>query len=76
MSRDAMEKLDEYLTIKDAAQFLGVSQNTLRYWGRDGRIPVHRNPMNGYRLFRQSDLEAVLKQAAQTPKATKNRKAK
>lgn len=55
-----MQKLDEYLTIKEAADFLGVSSNTLRNWGRDGKIAMHRNPVNGYRLFRQSDLDQLL----------------
>jgi len=55
-----VQKLDEYLTIKEAADFLGVSSNTLRNWGRDGKIAMHRNPVNGYRLFRQSDLDQLL----------------
>ncbi|EMB14844.1 transcriptional regulator, MerR family protein [Rhodopirellula europaea 6C] len=58
-----MEKLDNYLTIKNAAAFLGVSQNTVRNWGRAGKIPMHRNPVNGYRLFKQSDLEQLLNEA-------------
>jgi excisionase family DNA binding protein len=45
-------KLSEYLKTTEAADFLGVSQNTLRTWARDGKIPMQRNPANGYRLFR------------------------
>ena len=56
-----MTKLRDYLRIRDAAEFLGVSQATLRNWGRDGRIATHRNPVNGYRLYRKSDLESLLK---------------
>jgi excisionase family DNA binding protein len=55
-----MPKLDEYLTIKEAAGFLGVSPNTLRNWGASGKIPMHRNPMNGYRLFKIADLKKLL----------------
>lgn len=55
-----MPRLDKYLTIKQAAAFLGVSPNTLRNWGADGKIAVHRNPMNGYRLFKIADLERLL----------------
>jgi len=55
-----MLKLSEYVTIKDAAEFLAVSPNTLRNWGASGKIAVHRNPMNGYRLFKISDLQAIL----------------
>ena len=47
-----MTKLDSYLTIKEAAEYLGVSANTLRNWGRDNKLPMHRNPINGYRLFK------------------------
>ena len=57
-----MQKVREYLLIADAAQFLGVSQNTLRAWGKDGKIPEHRHPLNRYRLYKQSDLEKFLKQ--------------
>ena len=59
-----MEKLSEYVLTKEAAEFLGVSQNTLRTWAEDGRIPMHRNPANGYRLFRREDLEHFLAEAA------------
>jgi DNA (cytosine-5)-methyltransferase 1 len=64
MERESlMEKLDTYLKIKEAAAFLGVSLNTLRNWGRDGKVPMHRNPVNDYRLFKQSDLERLLRNA-------------
>ena len=60
----SVKTLREYLKVKDAAKFLGVSQTTLRKWADEGRIPVHVNPLNSYRLFRQSDLEAFLKAVA------------
>ncbi len=56
-----MEKLDEYLRIKEAAEFLGVSPNTLRNWGRDGRIIEHRHPVNNYRLFKRRELDQILR---------------
>lgn len=73
-----MERLDAYLTIREAADFLGVSPNTLRNWGRDGKVPMHRNPINGYRLFKRSDLEELLTQIAQSRGngASSKRKAK
>lgn len=58
-------KLNEYLKTAQAAEMLGVSQNTLRTWARDGKIPMQRNPANGYRLFRRSDLEDFLEMVAQ-----------
>lgn len=59
-----MKKLDEYFKITDAAKYLGISQNTLRKWADEGRIAVHVNPANGYRLFREADLDAYLKTVA------------
>ena len=59
-----MQKLDAYLTIKRAARFLGVSTNTLRNWCQDGKMPTHRNPINGYRLFKRIDLESLLNRIA------------
>jgi DNA (cytosine-5)-methyltransferase 1 len=61
-----VEKLDSYLAIKEAAEFLGVSLNTLRNWGRDNKVPMHRNPVNGYRLFKRSDLEQLLRDTQQS----------
>ena len=56
-----MKRLKDFLRVKDAAEFLGVSPNTLRNWSRNGRVPVHRNPINGYRLYNKSDLERLLR---------------
>lgn len=58
-----MEKLDEFLRIKQAAEYLGVSPNTLRNWGRDGRIIEHRHPVNNYRLYKKEDLTRLLRHA-------------
>jgi excisionase family DNA binding protein len=65
-----MQRLDVYLTINEAAEFLGVSANTLRNWGRSQKVPMHRNPINGYRLFKRTDLESLLEQIAR-PEARK-----
>ena len=69
-----MPKLNQYLTITDAAEYLGVSPNTLRNWGRDGKLTMYRNPINGYRLFQQSDLDELLEKIAKP--ATKKRNTK
>jgi excisionase family DNA binding protein len=55
-----MARVNEYLTIAAAARVVGVAQNTLRQWAESGKVPVRRNPANGYRLFRRQDLEAFL----------------
>lgn len=63
-----MAKLSEYVKVAEAARILGVSQNTLRSWAEAGKIPMHRNPANGYRLFRREDLEKFLAKVARPTK--------
>ena len=60
----APASLDDYLTVKAAAEFLGVCPSTLRNWDRAGKLKPHRHPMNRYRLYRRAELEAVLRSAA------------
>jgi excisionase family DNA binding protein len=55
-------KLRDYLRISDAAEYLGVSPNTLRNWENAGKVVAVRHPVNGYRLFRRTDLDVLLKQ--------------
>lgn len=68
-----MDRLDGYLQIQEAAAFLGVSPNTLRNWGREQKVPEFRNPVNNYRLYRISDLEAVLRKVTQPGRQDKIR---
>ena len=58
-----MTKLNEFLRISEAAEYIGVSPNTLRNWENAGKIAAHRHPVNGYRLFKQADLDQLLKTA-------------
>ena len=57
----ATDSLKDYLRIGEAAEYLGVSPNTLRNWSRAGKIASFRNPINGYRLFKKPDLDALLR---------------
>jgi len=52
----------DYLQIREAAQVLGVSEQTLRNWDRAGKLRAHRHPINGYRLYRATDLHALLRE--------------
>ena len=70
-----MTKLADYVLTAEAAETLGVSQNTLRAWAKAGKIPMYRNPANDYRLFRRADLEKFLHKTAQ-PVKTPRRKAR
>lgn len=56
-----MNKISEFLRIKEASVYLGVSPNTLRNWVDAGKIQAFRHPMNGYRLFDPKQLDSLLK---------------
>jgi DNA (cytosine-5)-methyltransferase 1 len=71
-----MDKLDDYLRIQEAAEFLGVSPNTLRNWGREEKVPEFRHPVNNYRLYRRSDLEALLRRATRSRRTGGRQKAR
>jgi len=55
-----------YLTIRQAADLIGVSTSTLRAWDRAGKLKTARNPMNRYRLYRRQDIEALLARIQKT----------
>ena len=55
-----MFNFKDYLTIKDAAEFIGVAPNTLRNWEREKRITTYSAPFNKRRLYKKNDLENYL----------------
>ena len=59
-----MTKLTDYVKIAEATEILGVAQNTLRKWSERGDIPMRRNGVNVYRLFKRTDLKKFLQQTA------------
>jgi len=71
-----MTKLTDYVKTAEAADILGVAQNTLRKWAERGDIPMHRNPANGDRLFRRTDLEQFLPKTAKPVKPSPRRNAR
>lgn len=50
-------QMGRYMTIKEAAKYLGVSPLTLRNWDRRGKLVAIRHPVNNYRLYTYSDIE-------------------
>ncbi|MEN6405904.1 MAG: helix-turn-helix domain-containing protein [Thermoguttaceae bacterium] len=56
------ENLRDYLTVSEAAHFLGVSAATLRNWDRAGKVKATRHPVNGYRLYRKEALASLLEE--------------
>jgi DNA (cytosine-5)-methyltransferase 1 len=57
-----MTTVDEFLLVKQAAELLGVSANTVRAWALSGKLQEYRHPVNNYRLFKRDEVEALLKQ--------------
>tara|TARA_A100001391_G_scaffold75462_1_gene48847 strand:+ start:894 stop:1115 length:222 start_codon:yes stop_codon:yes gene_type:complete len=62
-----VENLRDFLRISEAAEYLGVSPNTLRNWENAGKIAAHRHPVNQYRLFKKEELDALLSELQAPP---------
>jgi len=60
-----MPAKDEFLTVKETAERLGVSPNTIRTWGASGKLPEYRHPLNNYRLFKVKDVEKLRRKLEQ-----------
>lgn len=61
MFHKVMKNIKEYLTIREASEFLGVCKDTLRIWDAKGKLKSYRNPANNYRLYRVEELKKFLK---------------
>jgi predicted site-specific integrase-resolvase len=55
-----MRNLRDLVTIRQAADMIGVSHATLRDCDRTGKLRAVRNPANRYRLCRVEDVRAFL----------------
>jgi excisionase family DNA binding protein len=49
----------DWLTLGQAATYLGVAQSTIRKWSDSGRMPAFYTP-GGHRRFRRRDLDSFL----------------
>jgi excisionase family DNA binding protein len=56
----------EWLTLGQAAKYLGVAQSTIRKWSDGGRLTAFYTP-GGHRRFRREDLDAFLSHSRGTP---------
>jgi excisionase family DNA binding protein len=52
----------EWLTLGQAAKYLGVAQSTIRKWSDLGRVPAFYTP-GGHRRYRRGDLDAFLERS-------------
>lgn len=60
MSKQETNKISDYLTIKQASEYLGVHKDTIRRWETKGKIEAKRNPINNYRIYKKEDLDKIL----------------
>jgi len=48
--------MENFVTLQEAATFLGVSRATLRNWDKEGKLKANRNKLNGYRIYQMDKL--------------------
>ena len=75
-SAPAREPADEdrdWLTLGQAAAYLGAAQSTVRKWADGSRLPTFYTP-GGHRRFRRSDLDAFLAGSLPAPAAGERRR--
>ena len=51
-----------HLSIREAANLLGVSVATLRNWDRQGKLKPRRHPINGYRMYDRAEIVRLKEQ--------------
>jgi excisionase family DNA binding protein len=54
---------NQWMSVGDAADLIGVSVSTLQRWDRAGILTAHRTPTN-QRRYRRGDVLAAVKKAA------------
>ncbi|HVD49971.1 MAG TPA: response regulator [Gaiellaceae bacterium] len=62
-SRAAPSGEPDWLTLGQAAKYLGVAQSTIRKWSDDGRVRAFYTP-GGHRRYRRGDLEDFLNRSS------------
>ncbi len=69
-----MVKISDYLTIGEAAEYVGVHPDSLRRWDRAGKLEPRRHPINNFRLYLKRDLDRFLAQIGGVASADNDRK--
>jgi excisionase family DNA binding protein len=61
-TRPAASGEPDWLTLGQAAKYLGVAQSTIRKWSDQGRVPAFYTP-GGHRRYRRGDLDVFLQRS-------------
>jgi DNA (cytosine-5)-methyltransferase 1 len=51
--------MNELLTVAQVADMLSVSKQTVISWDKRGKLKAERHPINNYRVYRRSNIEAI-----------------
>jgi excisionase family DNA binding protein len=68
LGRRAPGSEPDWLTLGQAAKYLGVAQSTIRKWSDQGRLPAFYTP-GGHRRYRRPDLDAFLERSGPAGRA-------
>lgn len=67
--------MEKFFSIKEAAELLNVSPETLRRWDNSGKFTSTRHPINNYRVYSEERINTLLEELQLTiPYATKKDK--
>lgn len=64
---------NKFITIKKAAEMIGVSELTLRNWDNNGKFPAGRHPISNYRVYNLEDVKKLLEDMGKSVLFSKNR---
>lgn len=62
-----MAQADEWLSIDQAAAYLGVGRRAIHKYVQQGKLPAYKSGVGGRTLFRREDLEAFKTPRPLTP---------
>ena len=51
--------MEQYYSLTEAAEKLGVCTQTIRRWGKNNKLNESRNPMNSYRIYKKDDIHSI-----------------
>lgn len=54
--------MSKHLTVKQVAEKLNVSQETLRRWDKSGKFSSTRHPINNYRVYSEEQVDSLVKE--------------
>jgi len=62
--------MNEFLTLTEAAEWIGKSKETLRRWDREGKLTAVREPISNYRVYRREDIQSLFSEFVTTVEDT------